>query len=352
MSTEAASRAEEALYGHAILLFKLGYRLEARAILDGSTLEYGPLSPQGQALRKKCIKGMQRELPPASTHPRPNASPSSTPCPICDTTMVIHEQLFDKTWLLCSECALLMAHTSSKQLKQLDKGEPSGAKKPPTSLVHKREYTFCRRFIDGLSARNALNYGVGWSLVPAALRARGIDAVGCDLWRPLIEQRKRSEGKNNYFHRDELPDRRFSLISAFEVFEHFTKPLKDMGVLADHLNDPGALIGSTDFWHGGSLAHHPSQDLSYWKHGTHITAWTWKSMMTAARKLGLHVQFFRGDCAEHSAKCFFVLYKGNKVANYLKTLSKVLQDVYGMTIEIDGDVSANPKTREPMQTVR
>ena len=352
MSMEAVSRAEEALYEQAMLLFKLGYRLEARAILDGVTLEYGSLSPQAQGLRKQCIKGMQRELPPASTYPSPNASPSGSPCPICDTTMVTHEQLLGKTWLLCPECALLMAHTSSKQLKQLDKGEPSGAKQCPTSLVHRREYTFCRRFIDGLGAKNVLNYGVGWSLVPEALRARGIDAVGCDLWRPLIEQRKKMGRENNYFHRDDLPDRRFSLLSAFEVFEHFTNPLKDMRVLADHLNDPGPIVGSSDFWHGGSLAHHPSQDLSYWKHGTHITAWTWKSMITAAQKLGLHVQFFRGDCAEHSAKCFFVFYKGNKVANYLKTLPKVLPDVYGMTIEFDGEVSTNSETSEPMQMAR
>ena len=335
VTMKAGSRAEEALYEQAVVLFRMGYWIETRAILDGANLEYGSLSPQAKVFRRQCIKEMHIKLSPASTRPGPNAYRSNRPCPICDTTMVVQEQLFDKTWLLCPECALLMVHTSKKQLKHLDKGEPSGAKQCPTSLVHRREYTFCRRFIDGLDAKDTLNYGAGWSLVPEALRARGIDAVGCDLWLPLIEQQKRTAGENSFVHRDELPDRRFSLISAFEVIEHFTNPLKDMEVLVDHLNDPGAIVGSSDFWHGGSLSYHPSQDSSYWKHGTHVTAWTWKSMMAAARRLGLHVQFFRGDFVEHSAKCFFVFYKGNKVANFLQTLPKVLPDVYGMTIELD-----------------
>lgn len=316
-------------------LFAKGLRTEPRAILDGFALEFGFLPDAAAILRKQCvIKG--QSLPPLPTVLPSNDAPATGhSCPVCGTSQVRHETFHERNWLLCPECALLTVEMHEEQAKWLDKGEPSGAKQPAESLVHCREYTFCRRVIDGLNIRDVMNYGVGWSLVPEALLAEGLDVVGCDLWQPLIEQRKRELGEDRFVHRDECPDRRFSLISAFEVFEHFTDPLGEIKLLVDHLKLEGGIIGSTDFWHGGSLSHHPSADPTYWHHGTHVTAWTWKSLSEAARRLNMNVRFFRGDCPEHSAKCFFMLYRGDTFDQFAKSLPKVLPDVYGMTINIE-----------------
>jgi len=314
-------------------LFSQGWRIEPRAIFDGYLLEYGPLSEKHMALRGQCTDGGNAIPPLPSTGPAPNAIESDQNCPVCNTRMSTHEEFHNKSWLLCPSCALLTAKMENAQIDRLDKGEPSGAKQAVDSLVHSREYTFCKRVIDGLGVQDVMNYGVGWSLVPEALLAQGIDVVGCDLWQPLIDQRKKELGNERFFHRDECPERRFSLISAFEVFEHFTDPLREIGMLVDHLKDDGAIIGSTDFWHGGSLADHPNHDKTYWQHITHVTAWTWQSLSEVARKLGLNARFLRGDCPEHSAKCFFILYRGEQFKQFAQSLPKVLPDVYGLSIK-------------------
>lgn len=338
MNTEAADQTsldQTTLLDWAQTLFAQGWRTEPRAILDGYALEFGPLPHAAQALRERCVAD-GGDLPPLPTvAPSQAVSATENACPVCGTRQVRHETLHEKHWLLCPECALLTVEMDAAQMERLDKGEPSGAKQPAESLVHSREYTFCKRVIDGVGVRDVMNYGVGWSLVPEALLAEGLDVVGCDLWQPLIDQRKKELGEDRFVHRDECPDRRFSLISAFEVFEHFTDPLAEIGLLVDHLKAEGAIIGSTDFWHGGSLAHHPSSDPTYWQHVTHVTAWTWKSLAEVARRLGMNVRFFRGDCSEHSAKCFFMLYQGDAFDRFAKSLPKVLPDVYGMTINLE-----------------
>ena len=315
-----------------------GDMLEARAIFDGALLEYGSLPPEAALLRDETL-GSGKDVPVASVRPCPEKEAGGRECPLCGDAMVEHEELFDRRWLLCPTCALLSVELVPDLVKGLDNGESGGAMQPAESLVHRREYTFCRRFAEGFSADAILNYGVGWSVVPEALRRDGIDAVGCDLWRPLIEQRRAEFGPESFYHRDELPDRRFPIISAFEVFEHFTDPRRDVGVLVDHLADTGMIIGSTDFWHGGKLADHPSRDKTYWRHLTHVVAWTWQSMRTIAEHFGLQATFFRGDCAGHSAKCFFALHRGEKAARFLSSLPKILPDVYGMQPQGEDDAS-------------
>ncbi|WP_319470259.1 methyltransferase domain-containing protein [uncultured Pseudodesulfovibrio sp.] len=319
-------------------LLNNGDMLEARALLDGALLEYGFLPPEAESLRSETLDDSE-EIPVASVGPRPGKGAAGRECPLCGEAMVEHEVVYDRLWHLCPACALLTVKLDHDLAKRLDNGEAGGAKQPAGALVHRREYTFCRRFAEGFGADAILNYGVGWSMVPEALRGDGFDAVGCDLWRPLVEQRRKEFGPESFYHRDELPDRRFPIISAFEVFEHFTDPRKDVAVLVDHLADSGMIIGSTDFWHGGILADHPSQFKTYWKHLTHVVAWTWQSMRVLADHFGLQATFFRGDFADHSSKCFFALHRGEEAARFLSGLPKILPDVYGMQPQGEDDAS-------------
>ena len=274
------------------------------------------------------FRSAQGILNPPLEWPGPPIEAADEFCGLCGSAMFLFERSYNKNWMLCSRCNLLNYFPSKTELVQLIQGEPEGAKSPPNSLVHLRESFFCNLFIEGLDWANVLLYGAGWSLVPKWLSEKGINAIGCDLWQPLIDERRATWGIESYFHRDELPNTTFQLISAFEVFEHFLNPLKDVKKLVTHLSAEGAIIGCTDFWYGGSLLQHPSNDKSYWKHRTHVTAWSFPSMQYLAKVFDLSVSFFKVDTPGFGAKVFFVLYRGDSVAEFLSKLPKVFHNAF------------------------
>jgi hypothetical protein len=312
----------------------LGDALDALAYLDGALAEYGEAAAR-EALLNGRAEALRRLGRPSNGIPleqeRFMAGPARagrTPCGLCSTPMRFFEHSHDKDWLWCPECGLVQYVPNTVESARLDQGEPSGAKLPPDSWVHRREEFFCNLFIKGLGWSDTLLYGIGWSLAFERLRATGANVVGCDLWRPLIAERRAVFGPKSFFHRDELPPLRFDLISAFEVFEHFAKPSRDVGFLVDHLKNEGAIFGCTDFWHGGSLDLHPSDDRTYWLHRSHVTAWGFTSMRRLARMFGLRVSFFKIDAGGVGAKVFFVLHRGMRTMAFVNSLPKVISGAY------------------------
>lgn len=305
--------------------------LDALALLDaaapfGDTLE----DPDLLTLRTQALQalGWHTHPPAASTvgH-RADAAPV-TPCPLCTDHLRHHETLHHKQWLVCPGCGFLQTKLDADMRQRLDRGEPAGAKQPPHALVHTREGYFCDLFLNAMGWNSALIYGAGWSLVPEQLLERSIDVVGCDLWEELIAARKAELGYERFVHRDELPERTFQLISAFEVFEHFTDPLHDVGLLASRLADEGAIVGCTDFWHGGSLLQHRSADSNYWKHITHVTAWCPSSLRQLATRLHLQADFFRVDTPGFGAKGFFVLHRGRDTGTFVHSLPPLIRGAF------------------------
>lgn len=308
-----------------------GHVLDALAFFDGLVLQFGPHAATPELLRARGLA--LEKLGRDTASPLPGAeidenAAAQKACNVCHAPMRFFEQCHDKDWLLCPSCGLLQYAVDEEEARRLDQGEPSGAKQPPESLVHRREAFFCDLFLQGLGCSRVLLYGAGWSLVPEYLLDRGVDAVGCDLWRPLIEERSAQLGPGRFLHRDELPESAFDLISAFEVFEHFIDPLREVGLLVDHLAEEGAIVGSTDFWHGGSLELHPNADASYWRHRTHVTAWTFSSMRHLARHFRLQASFFKVDRPGFGAKVFFVLHRGEKTERFVASLPAVIRGAF------------------------
>jgi hypothetical protein len=313
----------------------LGDALDALAYFDGALAEYGQaaagedlLAGRAEALRclgrptTQGIRSGPGRLVARSTRA------DAPPCGLCSTPMFFFERSHDKDWLLCPECGLVQYVPNTEEGAMLDRGEPAGAKLPPDSLVHRREEFFCNLFLKRMGWSDTLLYGIGWSLAFERLRASGAHVVGCDLWRPLIEERRAAFGPHSFFHRDELPPVRFDLISAFEVFEHFAWPSRDVAMLVDRLKEEGAIVGCTDFWHGGSLDLHPSADRTYWLHRSHITAWSFASMRRIARMFGLRASFFKSDAGGVGAKVFFVLHRGIHTMAFVNSLPKVISGAF------------------------
>jgi len=330
---DATNQAIEALLKAGLKSFRLDSYTDSSAYFESAICEFG----SSATINKKLINARNKALLNTDSSKR-NLIPYEWPvnleladdavCGLCGTMMYIHEQCYGKKWVRCLECNLLKYFPSESELLQLNQGEPEGAKFPASSLVHLRESFFCNLFIDELDWNSVLLYGAGWSLVPKWLTDKGIYAVGCDLWQPLIDERRAAWGNKSYFHRDELPSISFQLISAFEVFEHFLNPYKDVKRLVKHLSVEGAIIGCTDFWYGGSLLQHPSNDKSYWKHRTHVTAWSFPSMRYLAKVFDLSVSFFKVDTPGFGAKVFFVFYRGESVATFVENLPKVFHNAF------------------------
>lgn len=316
------------LYKEGIKRSNKGFSLDAIAFFDGMILQYGEsvITEELRQAREKALISAGRD----PNHPLPQSIVESDyskldhKCNLCGNTTILYEKIHNKEWALCTSCHFLQYLLNSSTISGLDKGEPDGAKQPPDSLVHSREMFFCELFLRNMNWQSVLMYGAGWSLAPERLLKEGYDVVGCDLWRPLIDERKTSLGSERFHHRDELPDAKWQVISAFEVFEHFINPIHDVGILVDRLENEGVIVGCTDFWHGNHLGEHPSADLSYWKHGTHVTAWAFPSFKWLADHFGLNVSFFKTDKVGSGAKVFFVLHRGEKTKHFIDAMPAVI----------------------------
>ncbi|MHC4742804.1 MAG: FkbM family methyltransferase [Planctomycetota bacterium] len=365
VSREEAVRQAQELCDYARLLSERKDHVAALAFLDQIAIEYSAVLgniPDLQLSRAVCLKALKRydeaeaavtaeialggqpsvcnELLNNIRRPRqdkglvgekpvsPTPQKASKSCKSCGEESVYFERTFDKDWYACRNCSLLCYDVDEGRAKMLDNGSPEGSKFPTYSNVHRREEFFCRLFLEQLQLTDILLYGIGWSPVYKNLRDSGYNVVGCDLWKPLIRQRNEEFGPGAFYHRDQLPDIGFDVISAFEVFEHFVRPAEDVGLLVDHLKDDGIIVGCTDFWHGGSLKLHPNPDQSYWAHKSHATVWTWKSMNTLAQRFGLKTYYCKTDTRNAAAKVFFVIYRGQAFDGYLRNLPKVLHNVW------------------------
>ncbi len=361
---EAARQAQE-LCNYAGVLSERKEPAAALAFLDQIAIEYSAVLgdlPDLQFSRAVCLKALKRydeaegavtaelavseqrsscyELLGNIQRQRQNegfvcdtptaARPEKTPklCKLCGAESVYFEKAFNKDWYACRNCSLISYDVDESRAKLLDNGSPEGSKSPTYSNVHRREEFFCRLFLEQLKLTDILLYGIGWSPVYKNLRDSGYNVVGCDLWKPLIEQRNEDFGPGAFYHRDELPDVKFDVISAFEVFEHFVRPFDEVNLLVNHLKDDGIIVGCTDFWHGGSLKIHPNPDQSYWAHKSHATVWTWKSMNTLAQRFGLRTYYCKTDTRNAAAKVFFVMCKGDSFDGYVRNLPKIFHNVW------------------------
>jgi SAM-dependent methyltransferase len=91
----------------------------------------------------------------------------------------------------------------------------------------------------------------------------------------------------NFFAVGTDPGRRFDVIVACEVLEHFTRPRADFMGLARMLEPGGLMVCSTNIYDGSSdLSRHLYPFIK-----GHCAYWTPRAIETVARDAGLHVDF-------------------------------------------------------------
>lgn len=118
-----------------------------------------------------------------------------------------------------------------------------------------------------------LDYGGGYGLMTRMLRDIGVDAYWTDKYAENIFTRGFEDKKG----------RKYSMVTAFELFEHFEDPHKEIKNLIKKYK-PDILLFST-MLHNGN----PPQDWWYFvpDGGQHIVLYTKKSLDIFAKDLGL-----------------------------------------------------------------
>ena len=122
-----------------------------------------------------------------------------------------------------------------------------------------------------------MDYGGGYGLFVRLMRDAGFDFYRFDKYCPNLFAR-------TFEATLDIPGR-YELVTAFEVFEHFTNPLQDVeGLLRFSKN----ILFSTEL-----IPPHTPQPEAWWyyglDHGQHVALYTRKSLEIMAQSLGLNL---------------------------------------------------------------
>ena len=253
-------------------------------------------------------------------------------CDICDKKMHVFERSLNKIWMQCPECMIIRVNVLRRERILLMRGESNGGRGPHILRnLHKREGYFVDLFRNKFGINDILLYGIGWSPLFGELKDLGLNVIGCDLYKELVNFRNEEYQQEVFFHPNDLPDYKFDVITAFEVFEHFIEPFKNLTFLSYHLKEKGGICGCTNFWQENERLCDPVDDHPYWG-GGHVCAWNKKAMRGAAHKLGMKVRYFKSDYVGWENKVFFLLYKGDDIDDYVQSFPDVLP------IKKEGDI--------------
>jgi len=203
-------------------------------------------------------------------------------CRICGgkTAEVFRKILMDRlniSYERCGACGFLqteepywLAEAYAEPLSATDTGLVSRplALAPRVEFIIRRAFEPRGRFLD---------YGGGPGLFVRLMRDRGFNFYRQDRYAEPILSR--------YFDLEDLPiqDRRFELVTAFEVIEHLPRPLIEIRQM---LNFTDTLLFTTELLPNGPIA-----EIENWwylglAHGQHISFFTYNSLSAMASVVG------------------------------------------------------------------
>jgi len=113
----------------------------------------------------------------------------------------------------------------------------------------------------------------------------------------------RSEfGADRFFHADEAGTRRYDVVIATEVIEHFFDPIQELAKIAALCASGGVFCGSTGFSAAGEIE---DEGHGYMSHRGHIIYWSERSLARAFEDFGWRLHTFRLASNVPTARLFF-----------------------------------------------
>lgn len=142
-----------------------------------------------------------------------------------------------------------------------------------------------------------LDYGGGYGLFVRLMRDKGYDFYRSDKYCVNLFA--------NYFDCDDLDSReRFDLLTAFEVFEHISDPIKELEIMADF---------SEHIFFSTELLPAKESEISQWWYispeiGQHISFYSKETLQYLAKRFGYNY---------YSDGKYFHFFTKMKISNYL-----------------------------------
>lgn len=143
------------------------------------------------------------------------------------------------------------------------------------------------------NAKSILDVGAGVGLLVKASKEKGLQAIGIEPSKWLVEQSKKIFGINlieGIVPNSKLEGKKFDLIFAVDVIEHLPEPVEFLNILKSYLSDDGIILIATPD-RGSFIA--KKLGKKWWHYRiAHIGYFTNKSMIEAVSKANLKVQKF------------------------------------------------------------
>jgi SAM-dependent methyltransferase len=251
---------------------------------------------------------------------------ATSKCPVCGRAGRLGRiHGYGRTFLKCPQCSHIWAHDYSRLRANLGMGMeiglvPPGETHRPEMGGESEEFLsrFCR---ETFGVRSILLYGTGPTRAFRALLEEGVDVYGCDISPSVLAYRQREFGTERFFHVREMDRRRFDLVVATEVIEHFFDPLPEFTRIASVLEPEGIFCGSTNFSLRGGVE--DDDGFGYMSHRGHVVYWSDSSLRSAFARLGWTFHSFQFDFSIPTNRRFFF---GTRHAPWSAALDRMVRD--------------------------
>lgn len=208
-------------------------------------------------------------------------------CRICsaDTKIAFREEVLNKhnvVYFQCNNCGYLF----TEEPYWLNEAYESAINISDTGIIFRNTQfsKICSVIIDLYFNRNGkfLDYAGGYGLFTRIMRDIGFDFY----WIDKYSQNLLARG----FEYDENKKDNLEVVTAFEVFEHFVDPVKELEQIFKYGKNiifstellPDPLPKPDEWWYYG------------FTHGQHVSFYSKKSLMILGRKYGLNFYSMKG----------------------------------------------------------
>jgi SAM-dependent methyltransferase len=223
-------------------------------------------------------------------------------CAVCKRKRPFDEiRAYRRIFLRCTHCSHIWAHDYSKARARLGMGLSGwGGSEPDTG--GDSEMFLSRYCAENFGSRSVLLFGTGPTRAFRVLHDEGMDVYGCDVSRDVIGFRQKEFGESRFFHVDRAGHRRYDVVVATEVIEHFFDPIVELKRIAQLCRPDGIFCGSTGFSSSGEVE---DGGAAYMSPRGHVIYWSERSLSEAFERVGWRLHSFALVSNVPTARLFF-----------------------------------------------